>query len=164
MYVRCKFCGKVDKNHKGLCQQCYNYFCVKEYDVFDDIAYGRLSFVEDENHIQYGMPICHICGRAYTKLQQHIYYAHKMSKVEYCDMFGLDRGIQMTSDTYHQKMRKYAFQYNMDEQLLRTGKNTRFKKGMDNNYERSFMTKERLRNYGKTLGYKNLKNCKEGNQ
>ena len=159
--IRCKFCGSMDKNYAGFCQKCYTYFIVNGYKTFNDkVKYGKLSRVEDENSKQYGMPICHLCGNAYIKLQSHIYYAHHMSKNEYCDHFGLDRKVRMTTDKYNKKMSDYAYQYNMDKQVIRVGKNTRFKKGQDNHYERSYMTMERLKEYGKTMGYKNLKNAK----
>lgn len=161
--IRCKFCGNYDKNYAGYCQKCYTYFIQNEYKTFKDkVKYGKLSFVEDKNSNQYGMPICHICGNAYTKLQSHIHYAHHMSKQEYCDRFGLDRGIRMTTDIYNRIMHDYALLYKMDEQLKRVGKETRFKKGHDRNYVRSYMTMERLKNYGKEMGYKNLKGFKEG--
>ena len=146
MYINCKFCGKPDKNYAGFCQRCYYYFVQKKYDIFkDEVEFGKLSFVKDENSSQYGMPICHICGRAYIKLQSHIRHTHSMSKHEYCDKFGLDRGIRMTTDTYNKKMSDLAYKYKMDEQLKEAGKNTRFKKGESNNYERSYMTMERLK-------------------
>lgn len=161
MKIKCKSCGSIDKNYAGYCQKCYTYFCTNQYKEYKDcIEYGKLSKVTEEGN-QYGMPICHICGKAFTKLQSHIYNAHKMSKKEYCEMFGLDNKVRMTTDTYNKIMRDYALQYNMDEQVKRVGVNTRFRKGINNNYKRSYMTMQRLKNYGKTLGVKNLKNYKE---
>lgn len=158
MMIRCKSCGKLDKNYAGYCQKCYTYFVKNKFTTYKDkVTYGKMSYVDDINSKQYSMPICHICGKAYAKLQQHIYYVHHMSKNEYCDKFGLDHKVPFTSNDYHQKMSELAYKYDMDEQLRKTGKNTRFKKGHDRNYERSYMTKERLKNYGKTKGYKNLK-------
>lgn len=158
-YIQCKSCGKTSKSYAGYCQQCYNYFIVKNFKTYKDkTRYGEIAYVDDKNSKQHSMPICHICGKAYTKLQQHIYYAHNMSKKEYCDKFGLDHNVLLTSNDYHQKMSELAYKYDMDEQLRKAGKNTRFKKGHNRNYERSYMTKERLKHYGKTMGYKNLKN------
>lgn len=159
MYIWCKFCGKFDKNYSGYCQRCYTYFVREHKENFKDLLeYGVLHTVDDEGSKQYGMPICHICGNAYTKLQQHIFYVHNISKKEYCKMFGLDNKVVMTSPSYHKKMREYAYKYNMDEQVKEIGKETRFKKGQNNNYERSYMTMQRLKKYGKEMGYKNLKN------
>ena len=163
MKVKCKFCGKLDKNYNGYCQQCYGYFIRNNFVLFKNVEYGKLNFVEDKDSPQYGMPICHICKRAYIKLQSHIYNTHNMTKNEYCDKFGLDRGIKMTTKTYQQMMRDYAYKYNMDEQVKRVGMKTRFKKGCNNKYQRSYMTIERLKHYGVEMGYKNLKNNKEGN-
>lgn len=162
MYIKCKSCGKLDKNYNGYCQKCYTYFIKNGYKTFlEETEYGKVSYVMDKNSKQYSMPICHICGKAYAKLQQHIYYTHHMLKNEYCDKFGLDHCVKLTSNDYHQRMSELAYQYDMDEQLLKVGKDTRFKKGQDNNYKRSHMTKERLKHYGKTMGYKNLKKFKE---
>lgn len=159
--IKCKFCGKTDKNYAGYCQRCYTYFYVNQYGLFTDkIQYGKLSFVDDINDKQFGMPICHICGKAYTKLQSHIHYAHNMTKKEYCDEFGLDRNIQMTTPEYNKKMRDYALQYNMDEQVKRVGQNTRFKKGVKHTYKKSYMTMKRLEEYGRTRGKYNLKYTK----
>lgn len=72
--IRCKFCGNTTINrYGGYCQNCYHYFVYNKYTTFDDVEFGKLSYVLDINSQQYGMPICHICHKAYTKLQQHIY-------------------------------------------------------------------------------------------
>jgi len=52
-------------------------------------------------------------------------------------------------------MHDYALEYNMDEQLKRAGKKTRFKKGHDIRYERSPMTLERLKETGRTTIHQN---------
>ena len=57
-------------------------------------------------------------------------------------------------------MSDLAYKYNMDEQVKRVGEKTRFQKGKVPNYERSYMTLQRLKSYGKELGYKNLKYTK----
>lgn len=146
VYIKCKCCGKTDKNYAGYCQKCYTYFVKNKYNTYKDkIQYGVMSYVTDINDKQYSMPICHICGKAFNKLQQHIYYAHNMSKNEYCDKFGLDHGVLMTSNDYHQKMSELAYHYNMDEQVRVVGEKTRFQKGHDRNYKRSHMTMERLK-------------------
>lgn len=161
-YIKCKSCGKIDKNYTGYCQKCYTYFIKNKFETYKDkIQYGVMSYVEDEDSKQYSMPICHICGKAFNKLQQHIYYAHNMLKNEYCDKFGLDHSVPFTSNDYHQRMSELAYKYNMDEQLRVAGEQTRFQKGHGRNYERSHMTKERLKHYGKSMGYKNLKGFKE---
>lgn len=149
-----------------MCQPCYRYFIQNRCKLFVKPQYGQILTVQDDKDPQYGQLICHECGKAFTKLQQHIYYAHNMSRQEYCNKWGLDKGIQLTTNDYHNKMVNYANQYNMGERLKCTGKNTRFKKGHTNNYERSYQTKQRLIKWGTYLGNKyNLgKNnkCKKG--
>lgn len=158
MGIICKSCGKPDKNYAGYCQKCYTYFVVNGFIEYkNQVSYGKMSYVEDIHSKQYSMPICHICGKAFNKLQQHIYYTHKMLKNEYCDRFGIDHKVTMTSNNYHQKMSALAYHYDMDEQLRVAGLNTRFKKGHSSNYKRSPMTMERLKTYGKNEGYKNLR-------
>lgn len=152
----CSFCGRqIKKSYSGMCQVCYHYFRTQGYTVFNNVEYGKLSYVEDKSSPQYGMPICHICHRAYNKLQQHIYYSHGMYKPEYCKQFGLDNKIRMTSEPYYTKMRDYAYYYDMDEQVKQVGANTRFKKGAVPNYKRSYMTMERLRKQGSETIHKN---------
>ena len=158
--IHCKFCGKEDKNYAGYCQKCYNYFCVLGYKTYG-AEYGKICKVDDINDKQYGMVICHICHRAFTKLQSHVYYAHNLSKKEYCKQFGLDNKSRLTEKTYNKKMSDLAYKYDMDKQVVRVGNKTRFQQGHNGSYERSYMTKERLKNYGKELGYKNLKGFKE---
>ena len=58
-------------------------------------------------------------------------------------------------------MSDLAYKYDMDKQVVRVGNKTRFQQGHNRSYERSYMTKERLKNYGKKMGYKNLKGFKE---
>jgi len=155
--IMCKFCGNyTPKRYKGYCQNCYVYFIHNRYNTFDDVEFGKLSYVSDVNSNQYGMPICHICHRAYVKLQQHIYYKHHLSKEEYCLQFGLDKKVRMTTNEYNKMMRDYALKYNMDEQVKRVGYNTRFVKGHKGNYIRSPMTMKRLREWGLKTGSKNL--------
>lgn len=157
--VNCRFCGKLDKNYSGYCQRCYNYFCTLGYKVYT-AEYGKVKKVDNIKDNQYGMIICHICGRAFTKLQSHIAYAHNLTKKEYCQKFGLDNKVVLTEKTYSKKMSDLAYKYNMDEQVKRVGEKTRFKKGKVPSYERSYMTLQRLKSYGKELGYKNLKYTK----
>ena len=152
MENKCKFCGKEQKRplSLGYCTSCYQYFILHNYSSWYPSQYGSLSRVQKEDSVQYGWPVCHICGKAFTKLQQHIWYAHKMTKNEYCDKYGLDHSIKMTSNEYSEVMHNHALNNNMDEQLKRAGVNTRFQKGHNNNYERSYQTKQRLCERGKT--------------
>lgn len=149
----CKFCHKpIKRPSHGYCVSCYQYFVMHGYDTWCPSEYGSLARVQKEDSIQYRWPICHICGKAFTKLQQHIWYAHEMTKHEYCDKFGLDHKINMVEETYHNKMREHAYANNMDQQLLEAGKKTRFEKGHEIRYERSYQTKLRLASRGEELG------------
>lgn len=154
---KCKFCGKEQSRplSQGYCVSCYQYFVMHGYDTWYKSQFGELARVTKKDSPQYGWPICHICGRAYTKLQQHIWYSHNMTKKEYCEKFGIDRTINMTSEEYNKKMHDYALEYNMDEQLKKAGKNTRFKKGHTITYERSPMTMERLKEIGSITIHQN---------
>ena len=157
----CKSCGReTTARYNDYCQQCYMYFKRNKYKVYDLPEFGTVGYVKDKADNQYGMIICHICGKAYTKLQQHIYYAHHIYKKDYCVQFGLDNKVQLTTKEYHKKMSDYAYKYNMPEQLKRTGVNTRFKKGHDNRYIRSPMTMKRLRETGIATINKNRKKLK----
>ena len=150
--MECKFCKKqINRPSKGYCVSCYQYFILHEFDTWYPSQYGELARVNKLDSNQYMMPICHICGRAYTKLQQHIYYSHNMTKDEYCDKFGLDRKINMTTPEYNKKMHDYALYYDMDKQLIKTGVNTRFESGHKRNYKRSHQTLQRLSEQGKVL-------------
>lgn len=157
----CKFCGKKQERplSKGYCVSCYHYFILYKYAIWPKSNYGQLNRVLDIRSRQFGMPICHICGRAYAKLQQHIWYSHNMTREEYCQKYGLDKNINMTSKEYNEKMHNYALYYKMDDQLRKVGKNTRFKKGNTNNYKRSYQTKLRLQKHGKYIA-----NLKEDNK
>lgn len=160
--TRCKSCGKETRTgYDGYCQVCWRYFKVDNFKVFDLPKYGEVQYVEDETDPQYGMVICHICGKAFTKLQQHIYYSHHIYKKDYCKQFGLDNKVRLTTEKYHDKMRDYAYQYDMPEQLKKAGKATRFEAGHTNTYKRSYMTMERLRNTGLATYQKNFKHYKK---
>lgn len=142
----CKFCHKpVKRPSKGYCVSCYQYFILHNFIAWVPSNYGELNRVDIKEDKQYGWPICHVCGKAFTKLQQHIWYSHNLTKNDYCDLFGLDRSINMTSEEYNKKMSDYAYKYNMDKQLIEKGKETRFKSGHDNTYKRSYQTMKRLK-------------------
>lgn len=150
---QCKFCNKnINRPSYGYCVSCYQYFILHKYKTWLPSSYGSISYVGDSNSNQFGMPICHICGKAFTKLQQHIWYSHHLTKKEYCDLFGLDHKIRLTEKSYNEKMRNHALDNNMDKQIKLVGENTRFVKGHNNNYKRSYQTKQRLSYQGILIG------------
>ena len=102
----CLSCNKDvnELSSKGLCRACYNYF--KDG--------GTVNPLPDAGTIAYderGYVICHICGKAYK------------------ERFGLCNNAKTTEANYSRRMRDYAYQYNMPEQLRITGANTRIKPG-----------------------------------
>jgi hypothetical protein len=120
----CKECGKpIESNRmKGMCQTCYNYF--RNGGVVNPIpAHGKIE------HDKNGKIICHICGRAYTRLGSHVREFHNMTIEEYKEQFGLCKRAKTTEQNYSNKMSAHAKNNNMDKQLIEAGKNTRIKKG-----------------------------------
>lgn len=121
----CRECGKEIKGklYSGeLCQNCYNYF--RRGGIIHPLPEkGRVEHDKD------GKVICHICGKSFVKLGNHIHEVHKMTIKEYKEEFGLCANARTTDDNYNKKMRKLAYEHNMDKQLRIAGKSTRFKKG-----------------------------------
>lgn len=120
----CKECGKVieSKAYNGMCQGCYRYFRNG----------GTVNPLPEHGRIRYditGKVICHICGRAYTRLGSHIKESHSMTTEEYKEKFELCKRVKTTESHYSQVMRNHAMNNKMNERLLRVGKNTRIKKG-----------------------------------
>lgn len=122
---QCQVCGKTEFYKKypfNLCQQCYAYFR-NGGKVYKLPPIGRIVFDKQ------GKLICHICGKSYKKLGSHAIQAHGLTASEYRKEFGLCANCRLTSDDYSQKMRDYAYKYDMDLQLQRTGKATRLAPG-----------------------------------
>lgn len=119
----CKECGKhTDRKYSGMCQSCYNYFR-KGGTVNPLPEHGRIR------HDKNGKVICHICGRAYTRLGSHVREAHNMSIEEYKEKFGLCKRAKTTERSYSNMMHSYAKENKMDERLLIVGQATRIKLG-----------------------------------
>lgn len=119
----CKKCGKhTDRSYAGMCQGCYNYFR-KGGEINPLPEHGKIKY--DSN----GKVICHICGRAYTRLGSHVKESHNMTIDEYKEKFGLCKRTKTTENKYSQIMHDYAKEYKMDERLLIVGQATRIKCG-----------------------------------
>ena len=119
----CKECGKhIDKSYSGMCQACYNYFRNG----------GTINTIPEKGRIKYdinGKVICHICGRAYTRLGSHVKESHSMTIEEYKEEFGLCKRAKTTENSYSKIMHNHAMANNMDKQLLVAGQTTRIKHG-----------------------------------
>ena len=121
----CSKCGKhMDRSYSGMCQGCYRYF--SQGGVINPLPeHGRIRY--DAN----GKVICHICGRAYTRLGSHVKESHDMTAAEYKEKFGLCKRAKTTERSYAQIMHNYAKAYKMDERLLVVGQDTRIKRGQN---------------------------------
>ncbi|MBR5604271.1 MAG: MucR family transcriptional regulator [Bacteroidales bacterium] len=105
-----------------MCQSCYNYFRKG----------GIVNPLPEHGRIRYdatGKVICHICGRAYTRLGSHVKESHDMTIKEYKEKFGLCKRTKTTERCYSQAMRNYAKNNGMDERLIKVGRNTRIQNG-----------------------------------
>lgn len=142
--------GRIIKSKRfgvNLCSKCYQLWSAangkpKEYPL---PAFGEITF---DNQ---GYPICHICGRAYRKLLQHVNQKHSLTEIEYKRKFGLDRTgiIADSTKAKLQKSVKEHFNLVVEKNLLNGGKKTRFRKGDKGRTidQCSPQTIERLRNY-----------------
>ena len=123
--MKCRECGKhTEKSYSGLCQGCYLYFKNG----------GTINPIPDKGVIEYdinGKVVCHICGRAYTRLGSHVKESHDMTIEEYKEEFGLCKRAKTTESSYSKTMSHHAYANNMDQQLLVVGRATRIKKGQN---------------------------------
>ena len=121
--MKCRECGKeIARSYSGLCQGCYHYFRHG----------GTINPIPEKGTISYdvnGKVVCHICGRAYTRLGSHVKESHNMTIEEYKEEFGLCKRAKTTESSYSKIMSKHAKINNMDQQLISVGVNTRIKKG-----------------------------------
>lgn len=74
---------------------------------------------------------CKICGKSYDHLGSHIFHFHGITAREYKEEFELPYKMALISDKVYQK-KKEAFEERREEyleNLLKSGKKHRFKKG-----------------------------------
>lgn len=119
----CKKCGNDSLgNWGGVCQRCYRYFKDggKEY---------PLPPVGEIRRGENGKVVCHICGRAFSKLGSHVNQVHDMTIREYKDKFSLCHRSKTTDRAYSEKMHKHNLENSMDKKILEYGMSTRIKKG-----------------------------------
>ena len=121
--MKCRECGKeITKSYGGLCQGCYHYFRNG----------GTINPIPDKGRIEYdvnGRVVCHICGRAYTRLGSHVKESHSMTIEDYKEEFGLCKRANTTESSYSKVMSQHAKINEMDKQLIAVGRATRLKKG-----------------------------------
>lgn len=121
--MKCRECGKaITRSYHGLCQGCYHYFKNG----------GTINPIPEKGTIAYdlnGNVVCHICGRAYTRLGSHVKESHYMTIDDYKAEFDLCKRTKTTESNYSKTMSRYAYANNMDEQLLSVGRATRIQKG-----------------------------------
>ena len=124
---QCKFCGReAPSNMRGYCQACYKYFITQGKDVYPLPSVGKIEYTES------GDCICHICGKAYRKLGDHVTQAHEMTAREYFKKFKINCSHANASNiTYRTHMRDIQKPYTISDNLLEKGKATRFKKGQN---------------------------------
>lgn len=119
----CKECGKhIARSYNGMCQSCYHYFRNG----------GTVNPIPEKGRIKYdinGRVICHICGKAYTRLGSHVKESHDMTIEEYKEEFGLCKRAKTTESSYSKVMSQHAKINGMDQQLIMCGKDTRIQKG-----------------------------------
>lgn len=121
--MRCKECGReITKSYSCLCQACYHYFRHG----------GTINPIPEKGRIAYdinGKVVCHICGRAYTRLGSHVRENHHMTIEAYKEEFGLCKRTKTTESSYSNIMSQHAKMNGMDQQLLKVGLATRIQKG-----------------------------------
>jgi hypothetical protein len=79
----------------------------------------------------YGKPTCHICGKSFHRLLQHVRQVHTINAKDYKAMFGLIPNKGIMSEVSLQKSQANVSE-NFDKavaNLLKHGVDTRFKKG-----------------------------------
>lgn len=119
--VLCTSCGSPTLfTQSRLCQKCYAYFQSGNI-VYPLPPAGEVHFTPE------GLPICHICGKAYSKLGNHIAFAHHITTREYKEQFGLCYNTKLTSKPYQTLMRNYNTEQNMPIILPQLGQKTQFK-------------------------------------
>ena len=69
--------------------------------------YGELGVLESDGE----RVRCHICGRMYLFLGNHVVRAHSVSADEYRAIFGLNRGTGLAGPAYQAQARQWAMDH-----------------------------------------------------
>lgn len=125
----CEECGTTKRvaaskfQEKTLCYNCISMY--KKHPINQIPPKGQMIYDNEDR------PICHICGRAFNKLGQHVFNRHGMSADEYKELFELNRNVGLTSNKTKEKLQQ-AVKDNYDQvvvaNLVNKGKHTRFNK------------------------------------
>ena len=90
-----------------------------------DRYFGKLRTVSG------GKIACHICGKAFHNLANHIRNTHSIDPKEYRVMYGLNSGCSLCSESLSDKRRDIVNKYpELVEKLIKSGKRTQMQKGV----------------------------------
>lgn len=127
----CSLCGRTSNEtrivtSKGIhyCGKCYQRIRNAS-KVYELPPKGEIRYNEE------GKPICHICGKAYSKLMSHVRQIHDMSAYEYKKEFGLDlhKSVMSKESIEIASRRNKENWHKIKDNLLVKGYKTRFKAG-----------------------------------
>lgn len=124
MKNNCILCGDLipKYRHSQTCQQCYCYSKTHPEGVYPLPPKGEIHYASN------GDVICHICGQAHRKLGSHIMNKHKMTQIEYREMFNLYHNTRLSNKKYISNMKELNNVYKdtvVYKNLLEKGVNTR---------------------------------------
>ena len=122
----CIECNEKHKRPAPLCQKCYLWHKTHPNTPIIYPKKSQVLYTNDNNEIY-----CWYCGKSYTKIFQHIRYAHNISKNDACDEQRLYHTHQYTGLKYREKMKQYNYENRdivVNENLIKSGINTRYKK------------------------------------
>ena len=76
-----------------------------------------------------GRLTCHICGRTFRKLGAHVVQKHFITTDEYRAAYGLYKTIGLVSQEHREQLSALVSPKIIKNNLIRKGKDTRYKKG-----------------------------------
>jgi len=88
-----------------------------------------VGFKADNIIVINGLFVCPFCKKSFKGLAYHTRQAHNISSKNLKEMFGLPYTYSLQTKELKEVRRIRALENNMDLQLIKAGKNTRFKKG-----------------------------------
>ena len=95
-----------------------------------------------------GKPTCHICGRSFNKLLNHVWQKHGLSAREYKIKFGLNVSHGIISQATREKLQESVhnnYSKVVEINLIKKGRKTRFKKGNKGRTKDKLSEQERRR-------------------